>query len=160
MTFGSQFFAQDTDSSMEGKMGIHSEKLYEKKKKAKDSPPKLTGGMASVFKGNIKAKTNDDYKTQNQVKRAIVAGLFKKIGKLGNPNESVASDMIDLVVEGYDAMDIIEKMPDFFKKNKKKKDDAEDDDDMDEDVVEMSPSELRKHLASKKKKGKLPSRSY
>lgn len=96
-----------------------------KKKKAKDKPPKLTGGMKDVFTGKMDAETTDDYPTVNQAKRAIVAGLFKKIGMHSKENESAASDMIDLVLEGHDAYDVVEKFP-FKKKSKKCKDDEDD----------------------------------
>ena len=77
------------------------------------------------FQKKIKSvKPQGDYKTKGQAKRAFLAGLIRKMTKKGG-GESTAEDMIDLVLEGYDPFDIVEKFP--FAKNKKKCKDDEDD---------------------------------
>lgn len=77
------------------------------------------------FQKKIKSvKPQGDYETKGQAKRAFLAGLIRKMTKKGG-GESTAEDMIDLVLEGYDPFDIVEKFP--FAKNKKKCKDDEDD---------------------------------
>jgi len=77
------------------------------------------------FQKEIKGvKTSKKYPKKAQAKRAFLAGLIHKMtGK--SESSDTANEMIDLVLEGYDPFDIVEKFP--FKK-KKCKDDEEDDD--------------------------------
>lgn len=76
------------------------------------------------FQKKIKSvKPQGDYETKGQAKRAFLAGLIRKMTKKGG-GESIADDMIDLVLEGYDPFDIVEKFP--FDKKKKCKDDEDD----------------------------------
>lgn len=63
-------------------------------------------------------KTSDEYPTPKAAKRAFVAGLIKAMAKKkkGGASESTASSMIDLVLEGYDPMDLVEKSPEELRK--------------------------------------------
>jgi hypothetical protein len=86
----------------------------------KDSPPKVTGGIKDILKGQ-KAKTMPDkgYDTPNKARRAMVVGLMKSLKKQGKINkvgkgarestETLAGDMISQVMEGADPFEVWEK---------------------------------------------------
>ena len=88
--------------------------LNEKQKKVK-----VTGWLAKKLKkegGDIKMKTTKEYDTPQEVKRAMIAGLFrsmkaqgKNIGKMTGESETndVANSLIERVVAGEDAFDVL-----------------------------------------------------